>query len=230
MRLHNSWDNVLQNEFDSPYFKQIVQTVLRAYGETTVYPPKGSVFNAFKLTELDKVKCVILGQDPYYGAGQAMGLSFSVPSGVRLPPTLVNIYKEMLNDLEGMDYIQSLNVIKDMSGDLTAWAKEGVLLLNSSLTVLAGKANSHQDIWQPFTDKVIKAISDNTENVVFVLWGNYAKSKKIFIDADKHCILESVHPSPLSVYGHFYGSKPFSKTNAYLTAHGKTPIDWLKIK
>ena len=230
MRLNNSWDRVLKDEFDSPYFRQIVQTVLKAYGESTVYPPRGKVFNAFKLTELDNVKCVILGQDPYYGVGQAMGLSFSVPSGVRLPPTLVNIYKEMLNDLEGIDYIQALNVIKDMSGDLTAWAQEGVLLLNSSLTVLAGKANSHQDIWAPFTDKVIKAISDNTENVVFVLWGNYAKSKKIFIDADKHCILESVHPSPLSVYGHFYGSKPFSKTNEYLIAHGKTPIDWLKIK
>lgn len=230
MRLRNSWDRVLADEFDSPYFKEIVDTVLNAYASGTVYPPKGSVFNAFKLTELDNVKAVILGQDPYYGPGQAMGLSFSVPKGIRLPPTLVNIYKEMLNDLEGVDYISALSVIDNMSGDLTAWAKEGVLLLNSSLTVQAGKANSHQQIWSRFTDKVIKLISENTENVVFILWGNYAKSKKAFIDCKKHCVLESVHPSPLSVYGHFYGSKPFSKTNEYLVAHGKTPVDWLKIK
>ena len=218
MRLHNSWDNVLQNEFDSPYFKQIVQTVLRAYAETTVYPPKGSVFNAFKLTELDKVKCVILGQDPYYGAGQAMGLSFSVPSGVQLPPSLKNIYKEISDDI-GID-------MSHKDGSLRGWAEQGVFLLNAILTVRAGAAASHSRLgWQTFTDAVIQTISDRRDGIVFLLWGNFARSKKALIDTSRHYVLEAAHPSPLAG-GAFFGCRHFSKTNEILINNGSQPIDW----
>ncbi len=176
------------------------------------------IFNCFKYTPLKDLKAVILGQDPYHNQGQAMGLSFSVPNGIVPPPSLVNIYKELYTDL-------GISPVK--SGDLTKWAKNGVLLLNTSLTVRGGLANSHKNIgWEVFTDSVIKKISDNKENVVFLLWGGNARSKKKLIDTKKHLILECAHPSPLSAYNGFFGCKHFSKTNEYLIKHGISPIDW----
>ena len=213
-----SWKAVLKDEFEQDYFKELAEKVRLAYLSKTVYPPPKQVFNAFELCPFDKVKVVILGQDPYINPGQAMGLSFSVPDGVRPPPSLLNIYKEIKSDL-GVDV--------SPSGNLERWAKQGVLLLNASLTVEAGLSNSHQNWgWQIFTDATIKKISEEKKHVVFMLWGAYAKSKASLIDFEKHLILKTAHPSPLSAHNGFFGSKHFSQANDYLKQTAQTPIDW----
>ena len=218
VRIDSSWKEALKEEFDKPYFIELAR---RLHSEKasgiTVYPPGSMIFKAFDLCPLDKVKVVILGQDPYHGPGQAMGLSFSVPDGVRTPPSLVNIFKEIESDL-GIR----------MSGrpNLESWAAQGVLLLNAVLTVRAGEAASHAGLgWTSFTDAVIKTISDRCEGVVFLLWGNYARSKAPLIDSSRHHILEAAHPSPLA-RGAFFGCRHFSKTNTLLVSEGKEPIDW----
>lgn len=217
VQIEEGWKEALKEEFLSPYFAQIKQNLISALRLGRVYPPNSLIFNAFNLTPFDKVKVVILGQDPYHGAGQAMGLSFSVPNGVRVPPSLVNIYKEIYDDL---------GISEPNSGDLTYWAKQGVLLLNATLTVGAGQANSHANFgWQKFTDAAIRAVSDKKENVVFMLWGNPAKAKMPLIDTNKHLVLTAAHPSPLA-RGAFFGSRHFSKCNDYLVSKGMSVIDW----
>ena len=204
---HNSWDLVLQSEMQKDYFKFIKEYIKKERLSKTIYPPANDLFNAFKLTDFKDIKVVILGQDPYHGEKEAMGLSFSVRRGVRTPPSLRNIFKEMENDLG----------IKRVDTDLSDWAKQGVFLLNTVLTVEKDRANSHKDIgWEIFTDYVIKQINDKLNNVVFILWGRYARDKKRIITNPNHYIIESAHPSPLSAYNGFFGSKPFSKTNKYL--------------
>ena len=214
-----SWKQHLEEEFTKPYFTQLTESVRNEYRNGLCFPPGKLVFNAFNLCPFDKVKVVILGQDPYHEQGQAMGLSFSVPEGIMLPPSLQNIYKEIQNDL-GKPI--------PTSGDLTRWAKQGVLLLNATLTVRAHIANSHQTLgWQNFTDAAIAALSNHREHVVFMLWGGFARSKKRLIDANRHCIIESVHPSPLSANrGGWFGQHQFSRCNAYLAQHGFDEIDW----
>ncbi|HCY51654.1 MAG TPA: uracil-DNA glycosylase [Clostridiales bacterium] len=220
VNIGNDWDDVLKDDFSGENYAKIREFLKSEYSAHTIYPSMYDIFNAFKLTPFSKVKVVILGQDPYHGEGQAMGLSFSVPKNKELPPSLKNIYKELKDDL---------GVNPPDSGDLTAWAKQGVLLLNTVLTVRAGMANSHAGKgWEILTDDVIKKISCGRKNVVFILWGNNARSKKSLIDKSKHLILESAHPSPLSAYNGFFNSKPFSKTNTYLSARGIEPIDWSK--
>ena len=218
VRIEQSWKKALAEEFDKPYFRELVAELHREkQAGITVYPPGGSIFKAFDLCPLDKVKVVILGQDPYHNPGQAMGLSFSVPEGVAAPPSLKNIFKEIESDL-GIR----------MSGrpNLESWAAQGVLLLNAVLTVRAGEAASHAGLgWTSFTDAVIKTISDRCEGVVFLLWGNYARSKAPLIDSGRHHILEAAHPSPLA-RGAFFGCRHFSKTNTLLVSEGKEPIDW----
>ena len=217
VNIDESWRQVLQDQFDSPYFAELTRFVRAAYAKGIVYPPGRFIFEAFNRTPFDKVKVVILGQDPYHGPGQAMGLSFSVPDGVRTPPSLVNIFKEIESDL-GIR----------MSGrpNLESWAAQGVLLLNAVLTVRAGEAASHAGLgWTSFTDAVIKTISDRCEGVVFLLWGNYARSKAPLIDSGRHHILEAAHPSPLA-RGAFFGCRHFSKANSYLAERGKDTIDW----
>ncbi|MBQ2104704.1 MAG: uracil-DNA glycosylase [Bacteroidales bacterium] len=218
VRIENTWKQALQEEFDKPYFAELV-SFLHASKDagTRIYPPGGQIFKAFELTPLPEVKVVILGQDPYHGPGQAMGLSFSVPDGIPAPPSLKNIFKEIEDEL-GVQ----------MSGrtNLERWARQGVLLLNAILTVEAGKAASHSAIgWQSFTDAVIKCISDNCSGVVFMLWGNFARSKKDLIDSGKHFVLEAAHPSPLA-RGAFFGCGHFATANRLLEAQGKAPIDW----
>ena len=218
VKIEPSWKEALAEEFAEPYFKDLTEFVKSEYQKGTVYPHPKNIFRAFELTPFEKVKVVILGQDPYHGAGQAHGLSFSVVEGVRNPPSLQNIFKEMETDIGA----------KPSTGDLSHWAEQGVLLLNATLTVRAGQANSHQGKgWEKFTDAVIKTLSDKREHLVFILWGNYARSKKPLIDPDKHCIIESPHPSPLSAHAGFFGSKPFSKTNNYLVSTNQKPIDWI---
>ena len=214
-----SWKQHLEGEFTKPYFAQLTESVRNEYMNSLCFPPGKLVFNAFNLCPFDKVKVVILGQDPYHEQGQAMGLSFSVPEGIMLPPSLQNIYKEIQNDL-GKPI--------PTSGDLTRWAKQGVLLLNATLTVRAHIANSHQTLgWQNFTDAAIAALSNHREHVVFMLWGGFARSKKRLIDANRHCIIESVHPSPLSANrGGWFGQHQFSRCNAYLKQQGLDEIDW----
>ena len=214
-----SWKQHLEGEFTKPYFAQLTESVRNEYRNSLCFPPGKLVFNAFNLCPFDKVKVVILGQDPYHEQGQAMGLSFSVPEGIMLPPSLQNIYKEIQNDL-GKPI--------PTSGDLTRWAKQGVLLLNATLTVRAHIANSHQTLgWQNFTDAAIAALSNHREHVVFMLWGGFARSKKRLIDANRHCIIESVHPSPLSANrGGWFGQHQFSRCNAYLKQQGLDEIDW----
>lgn len=220
VNIGNDWDDVLKDDFSGENYAKIREFLKSEYSAHTIFPSMYDIFNAFKLTPFSKVKVVILGQDPYHGEGQAMGLSFSVPKNKELPPSLKNIYKELKDDL---------GVNPPDSGDLTAWAKQGVLLLNTVLTVRAGMANSHAGKgWEILTDDVIKKISGDRKNVVFILWGNNARSKKSLIDKSKHLILESAHPSPLSAYNGFFNSKPFSKTNTYLSARGIEPIDWSK--
>ncbi|MFO0358618.1 MAG: uracil-DNA glycosylase [Sphingobacteriaceae bacterium] len=215
--LHNSWHKYLSAEFDKPYFLTLNEFVSKAYSQTQVYPPKNLLFNAFELCPFENVKAVLIGQDPYHGPGQANGLCFSVNDGIALPPSLRNIFKELKSDLD---------VEIPINGNLEKWAKEGVLMLNAILTVEGGKPGSHkQKGWEIFTNTVIKLISDQKEHVVFLLWGNFAFEKEKLIDASKHLILKAAHPSPLA-RGAFFGSKPFSKTNAYLKQNGKKEIDW----
>ena len=217
VRIESGWKEALREEFLSEYFAKIKENLLAAKAREIVYPPGNLIFNAFNLTPFERVRAVILGQDPYHGAHQAMGLSFSVPRGVRIPPSLVNIYKEIKNDL---------GISEPESGDLSYWAKQGVLLLNASLSVGANRANSHSGFgWQIFTDAVIKILSARRQNLVFMLWGNFARSKKDLIDSSKHFVLEAAHPSPLA-RGAFFGCRHFSRTNSILIDEGKTPIDW----
>ena len=218
VKIEQSWKNALASEFDKPYFASLVR-FLHAEREAgrKVFPPGSQIFRAFELTPVPDVKVVILGQDPYHGPGQAHGLSFSVPENMPAPPSLKNIFKEIETDL-GVT----------MSGypNLESWARQGVLLLNAVLTVRCAEAASHSKIgWQEFTDAVIRYISDNCEGVVFMLWGNFARTKSELIDHSRHCVLEAAHPSPLA-RGAFFGSRHFSKANAYLTSTGRTPIDW----
>lgn len=219
VRIEQSWKNALADEFGKPYFESLVRFLHKEKAEgQKIFPPGGQIFRAFELTPLDKLKVVILGQDPYHGYGQAHGLSFSVPEGVPAPPSLKNIFKEIETDL-GVR----------MSGypNLEKWACQGVLLLNAVLTVRAGAAASHSKIgWEEFTDAVIRHISDNCEGVIFLLWGNFARSKSVLIDRSKHHVLEAAHPSPLA-RGAFFGCRHFSQTNTLLRAQGKAPIDWV---
>lgn len=219
VKINESWKQVLNKEFDKPYFKELVEFLHneKRIGKS-IYPPGSLIFNAFELTPFDKVKVVILGQDPYHGAGQAEGLSFSVPEGVTPPPSLKNIYKEINSDL-GID-------TANRSGSLKKWSSQGVFLLNAVLTVRASEPASHSNKgWETFTDAVIKSISDNKTGVVFLLWGNYARSKRGLIDSSKHFILEAPHPSPLA-RGAFFGCRHFSKTNQILKEENKAPIEW----
>jgi len=217
VRIESGWEEALREEFLSEYFVKIKENLLAAKAREIVYPPGNLIFNAFNLTPFERVRAVILGQDPYHGAHQAMGLSFSVPRGVRIPPSLVNIYKEIKSDL---------GISEPESGDLSYWAKQGVLLLNASLSVGANRANSHSGFgWQIFTDAVIKILSARRQNLVFMLWGNFAKAKSALIDAQRHLILTAAHPSPLAG-GAFFGCRHFSRCNEYLRAHGLGEIDW----
>lgn len=219
VKIEESWREALQPEFDKPYFADLVAFLHREKAEgKVIYPPGRLIFNAFELCPLDKVKVVILGQDPYHNPGQAMGLSFSVPVGVPAPPSLKNIFKEIEDDL---------GVRMSGSPDLAPWAQQGVLLLNAVLTVRAGQPTSHAGIgWQTLTDAVIKTISDRCEGVVFLLWGNYARGKAPLIDTGRHTVLEAAHPSPLA-RGAFFGCRHFSRTNAILASEGKEPINWV---
>ena len=216
-----SWKEVLSSEFDKPYFAELAAALHKEKaGGVTIYPPGSLIFNAFALTPFNQVRVVILGQDPYHNPGQAEGLSFSVPHGVPLPPSLKNIYKEIEDDL-GLD-------LRGKDGSLRGWAAQGVFLLNAILTVRAGAAASHSRLgWQTFTDAVIQTISDRLDGVVFLLWGNFARSKKALIDTSRHYVLEAAHPSPLAG-GAFFGCRHFSKTNQLLINNGSTPIDWSK--
>lgn len=214
----NDWDNVLNELFNSKLYRSIREFLKKEYSSYTVYPSMYDIFNAFKYTPYSDVKAVILGQDPYHNEGQAHGLCFSVQQGVALPPSLVNIYKEMYDDI---------GIPPAKSGCLTKWAKQGVMLLNTTLTVRAGQANSHSSCgWQQFTDKVIQILSERNKPMVFILWGANARSKKKLIDGNKHLILECAHPSPLSAYNGFFGCKHFSKTNDFLLSLNQQPIDW----
>ncbi|MCV6629154.1 MAG: uracil-DNA glycosylase [Flavobacteriaceae bacterium] len=219
-QLSQSWQDALSAEWSEDYIKQLESFVYQVYQEEKCYPPFSKILAAFEAFEFYKTKVVLLGQDPYHGLGQAQGYSFSVPLGFKHPPSLVNIFKEMENDL-GCRYPES--------GDLTYWSRQGVLLLNACLTVSEKKAGSHQGKgWEEFTDAVITSISDQLEGVVFMLWGGFAKKKQVLINAKKHLILDSGHPSPLSANrGHWFGNKHFSKANAYLKTQQKTPIDWV---
>ena len=217
--IHQSWKEVLQEEFSKPYFEQLVLFVKREYSENICYPKGQQIFSAFNHCPLPEVKVVIIGQDPYHGEGQANGLCFSVHDGIPHPPSLVNIFRELNTDL-GVPY--------PLSGNLERWASQGVLLLNATLTVRANSAGSHQKQgWETFTDAVIKAVSAHCNHVVFMLWGGYAKEKSKLIDPAKHCILTAGHPSPLSANrGYWFGNKHFSQANAYLKANGKNEIIW----
>ncbi|MBP9019599.1 MAG: uracil-DNA glycosylase [Rikenellaceae bacterium] len=218
VKIEESWKRELQEEFDKDYFREITAFIKRDIASNIIIYPKGSlIFNAFNSTPFDKVKVVLLGQDPYYNPGQAHGLSFSVPDGVPFPPSLVNIFKELHADL---------GIEPPTNGSLQRWAQQGVFLLNAVLTVRAGSPASHSKIgWTKFTDAVIKKISDKKEGIVFLLWGNYARSKKALIDTNRHYVLEAAHPSPLAK-GAFFGCRHFSKTNEILVKQGKTPIIW----
>lgn len=221
VRIDPSWKSVLNDEWSKPYFIHLTDFVRQQYAapSVTVYPPGGKIFAAFDACPFDNVKVVIIGQDPYHGPGQANGLCFSVNGGIPNPPSLLNIFKEVKDDL-GLAEMP-------VDGDLTRWARQGVLLLNSTLTVEAHRAGSHQGHgWEEFTDSVIANINSRLSNVVFILWGSYAIKKGSYIDRNKHLVITSAHPSPLSVYRGFFGSRPFSRANEYLVAHGKTPIDW----
>ncbi len=218
VKIDSSWKSRLANEFNAPYFEQLTNFVRDAYTHHQIFPPAKLIFNAFDLCPFDKVKVVIIGQDPYHGLGQAHGLSFSVNENIPLPPSLKNIYQEIRSDLG----IQPLS-----HGNLERWAKQGVLLLNATLTVQADLAGSHQKKgWETFTDSAIKAVAEEKEHVVFLLWGNYAQQKAQYIDRTKHLVLTAVHPSPLSAHRGYFGCKHFSQTNQYLTEHGLEPINW----
>lgn len=216
--LNNDWDEVLKIVFESDGFKKFYQIVENEYNTKTIFPPKDYIFNALKLTPYKDVKVVIVGQDPYHGEGEAHGLSFSVQKGIKVPPSLKNIYKELESDLG----ISPIN-----EGDLTYWAKQGVLLLNAVLTVVKDTPASHRNLgWERLTDYIIKTLNNKSDPVVFILWGNFAKEKKALITNPKHLVLTSAHPSPFSANYGFFGSKPFSKTNDFLTKNNESPIDW----
>jgi uracil-DNA glycosylase len=218
VKIEESWKEVLKEEFDKEYFELLTTFVKDEYVSNTIFPPADKIFNAFNLCSFEEVKVVIIGQDPYHGINQANGLSFSVNDGVRTPPSLLNIYKELKSDL---------GVEIPKSGNLERWAKQGVLLLNATLTVRKGIANSHQGKgWEKFTDAVIERVSSLKENVVFILWGAYAKKKGEVIDREKHMVIESTHPSPFAADRGFFESKPFSITNEYLVNKGISPIEW----
>jgi uracil-DNA glycosylase len=219
VRIEASWKEVLKDEFGKPYFKQISEHIKTEKEQGKIIYPAGSqIFNAFEKTPFHNVKVVILGQDPYHGPGQAMGLSFSVPEGVQVPPSLVNIYKELREDI---------GIIIPRHGDLSSWAQQGVLLLNASLSVRAGEAMSHSRIgWHQFTNSIIEKISSQRKNVVFLLWGKFAQEKETLINKARHCILKAPHPSPLSAYNGFFGCRHFSKANAYLIKNGIDPVNW----
>ena len=215
--INKAWDKVLETQFKLEYFKKLGIFVKSEYKHKVIFPPYENIFDALRFTDYDEVKVVILGQDPYHGLGEAHGLSFSVKNGVRMPPSLQNIFKELYTDLN----------VKRTDSDLTDWAKEGVLLLNSIMTVEKDKPLSHKDKgWEIFTDNIIKALNDRTDPVIFILWGSYARSKKVLITNPKHKIIESAHPSPLSAHRGFFGSKPFSKANNYLRQMNKNEIKW----
>ncbi len=217
----NSWDILLKDEYEKEYFKNLQKFIINEYKTKTVYPKMSEIFNAFTKTSYDNVKVVILGQDPYHGEGEAEGLSFSVKIGIQKPPSLINIFSELKDDL---------GISPPNHGSLVHWANQGVLLLNSTLTVVKDKPKSHSNKgWETFTDEVIKLINKKETPVVFILWGSDARSKKYLINNKKHLIIESAHPSPLSAYRGFFGSKPFSKTNDFLIKNNIEPIDW-KIK
>ena len=216
--IESSWYEVLKQEFEEPYFYEIKSFLIQEKRQYIVYPPSQLIFNAFNLTPFDKVKVVILGQDPYLNVGQAHGLAFSVPNGIMPPPSLKNIFRELQSDI-GMPI--------PTNGNLESWAREGVLLLNSCLTVRANNPASHQGIgWQRFTDAAINALSEKKEHIVFLLWGNYAIAKEKLIDTRKHLVLKTVHPSPLSANRGFFGCRHFSQTNIYLSSNGISPIKW----
>lgn len=218
VRIEESWRQRLQSEFDKPYFTELVSFVRSEYSQGACYPPGSKIFNAFNNTPFDDVKVVILGQDPYHEPGQAMGLSFSVPEGVLLPPSLKNIYAEIHDELGGP---------VPSSGDLTRWARQGVLLLNATLTVRRGQAGSHQRRgWETFTDAAINRLAAEREHLVFMLWGSYAGQKASFIDSNRHLVLRSAHPSPLSAYRGFFGNHHFQLCNDYLSRNGVKPIEW----
>jgi uracil-DNA glycosylase len=219
VKIEESWQRVLQSEFEKPYFQHLTAFVRGEYATATVYPPGPQIFHAFEACPFNQTKVVILGQDPYHGKGQAHGLSFSVAHGVRTPPSLQNIFKELHEDLPSTPPAPD--------GNLDRWAKQGVLLLNATLTVRAGEPGSHQKKgWEQFTDAVIQKISDQKKHVVFILWGAYAQKKGEMIDGRKHLVLKAAHPSPYAADRGFFGSRPFSKTNAYLEQHNEAPIQW----
>ena len=218
VRIEESWKRRLAEEFEKDYFVKLTEFVRAEYASKTIYPPARFIFNAFDHCPFDEVKVVIIGQDPYHGPGQAHGLCFSVAEGVPNPPSLQNIFKEILSDL---------GKPLPPNGDLTRWANQGVLLLNATLTVQAHQAGSHQRKgWEAFTDAAIRHLAEEREHIVFILWGAYAQKKGAFIDRNKHLVLTSAHPSPLSAYNGFFGNKHFSRTNEYLKAHGITEIEW----
>jgi uracil-DNA glycosylase len=217
VKIDSTWKKALQTEFHKPYWESLTTRIKHDYAKTTVYPHARNIFRAFDLCPFDKVKVVIVGQDPYHGAQQANGLSFAVNEGVNLPPSLQNIYKEIHDDL---------GITPNPSGDLSRWARQGVLMLNSVLTVLAGKPASHSGIgWEEFTDAVIQALNEHREHIVYLLWGRYAQAKGAVIDRQKNLVLTSAHPSPYSA-ANFFGHHHFSKCNKYLVEHGMSPIDW----
>ncbi|HCQ31087.1 TPA: uracil-DNA glycosylase [Candidatus Collierbacteria bacterium] len=218
VRLESSWKELLKDEFEKSYFKDLAEFVRQEYQSGTVYPPPKFIFNALDSLPVDQVKVIILGQDPYHGPGQAHGLSFSVPDGIKPPPSLQNIYKEIETDLGHPHHA---------SGNLDRWVKQGVLLLNATLTVRANQAGSHQNKgWETFTDAIIHELANKKDHLVFILWGNYAQKKGSFIDPNKHLVLKSPHPSPFSAHSGFFDSRPFSQTNRYLIELGQTPIEW----
>ncbi len=216
--LGNDWDKILEEEFKKEYYLKIREFLKSEYSQRTIFPSMYDIFNALKYTSYGNTKVVILGQDPYHEVGQAHGLSFSVKKGIKIPPSLVNIYKELNSDI-GMSIPNH--------GELTSWAKQGVLLLNATLTVREGQANSHKDIgWSIFTDEIIKKLNLSAKPIVFILWGANARSKKKYISSSHHLVIESAHPSPLSAYNGFFGSRPFSRANDFLRKNGISPIDW----
>ena len=221
VQIEESWKERLQGEFEKPYFKELTDFVREEYRQRVVYPPGKLIFNAFNLCPFDRVKVVLIGQDPYHGPGQAQGLCFSVNDGIKFPPSLVNIFKELESDL---------GIATPQSGSLVHWAEQGVFLLNATLTVREHEAGSHQNRgWETFTDAVIRCLATEKEHLVFILWGGYAQRKGAFIDRSRHLVIASPHPSPLSAYHGFFGTKPFSRTNDYLKANGIEPIDWQRI-
>ena len=218
MNFCEKWQDFYQSEAKKPYLQALLQQLDLEYEQNTIYPARSAIFSALEQTPVDAVKVVILGQDPYHGAGQAHGLSFSVPNGVKTPPSLRNIFKELASDL---------NLPQPLNTDLTMWAQTGVLLLNSTLTVRDGAAGSHANFgWQIFTDEILRYLDEQLDGIVFILWGGHASKKALFLNQKKHLVIQACHPSPLSAYRGFFGSKPFSQTNDYLISKGKTPINW----